>query len=303
MNIVLQRSSPEHRQIEMLTILQLYLDAIRELLKTDCFTTSRTFESSFEISQESEDDDCIDVNALGSLILNLGDMLREPESRAQICGTILEANFIPLLIEIPKQIQSWKIDLQNFDTTLLQTLTILTRTSPIINDLLSETTNVKKLFDGMKLHGKPSIRLITECLSLAYDFEKKFIVNGPIIVGLVEWIVDMSDLEQNMLSENLIKIFSGRIICKTVACQNRAVKALILVIGEHKKLTSKCCIDLIKCIEELGKHNMHPFELKLLFELLRTEVNFEYRKQLLLVSLFYKFIHRILNDLVFSSKM
>lgn len=284
MNVVLQRSSPEHRQIEMLTILQLYLDAIRELLKTDRFTTSRTFESSFEISQETDNDDCIDVNALGSLILNLGDMLCEPESRIQICGTILEANFIPLLIDIPNQIQSWKIDLQNFDTTLLQTLTIVTRTSAIMNDLLSETANVKKLFDGMKMHGKPSIRLITECLNLGYDFDKKIIVNGPIIVGLVEWIIDMADLEQNMLSEHLMQIFSGRVVCKTVACQNRTVEALILVIGDYKKLTTKCVTDLIKCVEELGKHNMHPIELKLIFGLLRTEINFEFRKQLLLVS-------------------
>lgn len=284
MNIVLQRSSPEHRQIEMLTILQLYLDAIRELLKTDRFTSARTFEASFEISQDSEDDDCVDVNALGSLIYNLADMLRDPESRGQISGTIYEANFIPLLIDIPKQIQIWKIDLQNFDTTLLQTLTVLTRSSTIMNDLLSEMMNVNKLFEGLKLHGKPSLRLIMECLNLGYDFDKKIITNGRIIVGLVEWIVDMADLEQNMLSENLLKIFSGRVICKTVACQNRTVEALVLVISQYKKLTTKSVVDLIKCVEELGKHNIHPIELKLIFELLRTEVKFEHRKQLLLVS-------------------
>lgn len=54
---------------------------------------------------------------------------------------------------------------------------------------------------------------------------------------------------------------------------------------DHNKLSAKCTINLLKLIEELAKHSIHPIELKSLLKLLRLEVNFEYRKHLIEVML------------------
>lgn len=54
---------------------------------------------------------------------------------------------------------------------------------------------------------------------------------------------------------------------------------------DQNKLSAKCAINLLKLIEELAKHSIHPIELKCLLRLLRDEVSFEYRKQLLEVIL------------------
>lgn len=68
---------------------------------------------------------------------------------------------------------------------------------------------------------------------------------------------------------------------KTVACHHRVIYTIAKCIGNYKLLTTHCAFDLIKIIEELGKHSIHPFELKEIFNLLRSEGNFIYRKQLL----------------------
>lgn len=46
-------------------------------------------------------------------------------------------------------------------------------------------------------------------------------------------------------------------------------------------LETKCILDLIKLIEELGRYSISPVELKSIFYLLRDKENFEHRKQLL----------------------
>lgn len=283
MNIVLQRSSPEQRQIEMLTILQLYLDSIKELLKTERFM-SRSFENSFEISEDDDDSlTCIDVNALNSTILNISHLLCEEASQNQICNTILEANFIPILVEIPYKIKEWQIDLQSLDATIITTLTLLSRTSNNFNQVLSSCDYSKNLFDGLKSHGKPSTKLISECLNLFYNNETNLIVNGNVLIGLIQWINEMNENEQIFLAENLLKIFSKNLLCKAIACQYKSIDFICKSISDYHSLTSKCVIDLIKCIEELGKHNIHPIELKNLLTLLRADFEFEFRKQLLLV--------------------
>lgn len=100
MCIVLQRSSPENCQIDLLTVMQLYLDSIKNLLKTDHFMKKKLPDDSFEISTE-EIDDCIDVNALIVTVENIGNLLCESESKNRICSAINEAMFLPELVKIP----------------------------------------------------------------------------------------------------------------------------------------------------------------------------------------------------------
>lgn len=46
-------------------------------------------------------------------------------------------------------------------------------------------------------------------------------------------------------------------------------------------------MELIRLLEELSKYSISPIELKSIFFLLRKEENFDYRKQLMQVSLNY----------------
>lgn len=289
MNIVLQRSSPEQRQIEMLTILQLYLGAIKELLKTERFV-ERSIESSFEISEEDDNDQggggqltCIDVNALNATVNNVTELLGEPVSRVQICNAIFEANFMGTLVEIPKRVTGWKTttDLQTLDTTLIRTLACLSHNSAGIQQILSTGETLAQLFDGLKGHGRPTQKLLAECILLAFNYDGSLVVNGRVLIALIDWLgAGMADTEQIYLAEQLVRISGQSVVCKMVACANKTIDAISRAITTET-LAPRCATELIKCIEELGKHNIHPIELKNLFGLLRAEVGFEYRKQLL----------------------
>lgn len=188
----------------MSTILELYYNSINDLLRTEHFFIT-PIEESFEIS-DNPDNNCIDVNALIATLTNIGDFLCEPLSRQYICNAIIDTNMIQLLIRIPERTFRWHIDKQLLASTLIKTLTLLSRTSKNINVLLAQMDNTTILFDGLKMFGKPSQRLITECLNLAFDSEAMIIVNGLVVISLINWIHEMDEGEQVFLSEQLIKI-------------------------------------------------------------------------------------------------
>lgn len=279
MCIVLQRSSPENCQIDLLTVMQLYLDSIRNLLKTEHFINKKLPDDNFEIATE-ELDDCIDVNALVATIENIGNLLCENESKARICFAISEANFLPELVKIPLKTKEWHTDLQSLAIKILQTLILLSRTSEQITSNLNTTGNLQYLFDGLKIYGKPSKILLQECLNLLYDKNKERITNGEILVELINWM-NIPEAEQHFLTENLLKITTLNLACKTIACKSKTIGSICSVFEFHRNLSAKSAGDLLKIIEELGKHSIDPIELKHVFSILRSEVKFEYRKQLL----------------------
>lgn len=205
MVIVLHRSSPVERQIEMLTVFQLYLEVIFTLLKTHQFDR-RPFQEKFNL--DADTDDYIDLGALSAVIDNIALFLSENQSRLSISAIIIEANYIATLAGIPKRIHKWEFDRQKLATSVVKAMAILRKTAPLVVNILCNTQHIATLFDGIKLLGKPNELLIEQCIELAYDNDKKEIIFGEIVVHLVDWIRDMHEKEQCHVSESLLSICS-----------------------------------------------------------------------------------------------
>lgn len=209
MAIVLQRSSPAERQIELLTILQLYLDVIYSLLKTKHFLPNG-FEEKTSPGGNSGGggggDNVVDANALAAAIDNIEILLSDKISRTQVCYAIVEANFVGTFANIPRQVKQWDFDSQALATSILRALVLLTRHSSQIVANLKTTKNIMNLFSGIRTLGKPSRNLLETCISLAYDDERKCVIYAEVVIKLIEWVKDMHENEQNFISESLLRI-------------------------------------------------------------------------------------------------
>lgn len=204
MAIVLQRSSPAERQIELLTICQLYLDVIYSLLKTKQFL-SKPFEEKFNLAAD-ENGDTIDLSALTAAVDNIEILLSDKVSRTQICYAIVEANFVGTFANIPRQVKQWDFDSQTLAASIIRAMVLLSRSSSQIVANLKTTKNIMNLFSGIRTLGKPSRRLLKTCISLAYNEEKKEVIFPEVITKLIEWVKDMHENEQNYVSEELLKV-------------------------------------------------------------------------------------------------
>lgn len=88
------------RQIELVTIIQQYCDAIIELMKTTHFCRQETKREPFEIASDSAEFP-IDVNGLIATVDTVRDFISEPESRHHISNALIETNIIEIFITIP----------------------------------------------------------------------------------------------------------------------------------------------------------------------------------------------------------
>lgn len=106
MTHVLQKTSPDLRQIDLLTIFQMYINAMEDLLKTDHFKTKVTSES-FQIGEDDDNKSgsSIDVNALNAVIGNIMAFVTEQGNKNVVCIAILEAKFVPMLVTIPEAVK------------------------------------------------------------------------------------------------------------------------------------------------------------------------------------------------------
>lgn len=208
MVIVLHRSNPVERQIDLLMVFQLYLDMMMTLLKTRHFER-RPFEEKFDVATDT--DDYFDANALTAAVDNMENILSETQSRLPISTVIVEANYITALVGIPKRVQKWEFDRQKLATSVIRALAMIRRTTTIAANVLSTPPQIATLFEGVKSLGKPTKILIEQCIKLAYDCEKKEIIFGEIISHLISWIKDMHESEQVYLAETMLKICSQSI--------------------------------------------------------------------------------------------
>lgn len=202
MAIVLHRSSPVERQIELLTICQLYLGSIDSLLSTKQFL-SRPFDDNFDLANE---DVYIDLNALTAAIDNVECILSESQSRAPICYAMVEANFIPILANVPKMVKQWEVDTQKLAASIAKAIVLLSRTSDLVVTNLKCSRHIDTLFAGFYALGKPSRTLVERCIELACDEKKSEIVFGEVVTHMLEWIKDIHEAEQTYVAETLLKI-------------------------------------------------------------------------------------------------
>uniref|UniRef100_A0AAG5CUG9 DUF4704 domain-containing protein n=1 Tax=Anopheles atroparvus TaxID=41427 RepID=A0AAG5CUG9_ANOAO len=280
MAVILQKSSPEQRQIDLLTIFQLYIGAIRDLLMTAHFLAKNSSVDSFELSHD--DDNYIDIGALCAAIASVQEFIPEHSNKLILCNALFEAKFLSNLVQIPEQVKKWNIDHQTLGTVLVKTLQTLCCHSDKMQYNLMHTNNINVLFDGLKGFGRPSSSLINQCLGFAFDDNDRRQVNPAVVTKLIEWIPMMGEDEQNMLSEVLLKKCAATMQSKQHVCSQKTIKRIVdTCLSDSNRLSAKCTINLLKLVEELAKHSICPAEVNSLFRLLRDETQFEYRKQLL----------------------
>lgn len=277
MTLVLQRTSPEQRQIDLPTIFQMYINAMEELLKCDHFTR-KTTEDSFKISQE---DDNVDVKALSAAVAAIVDFVGVDGNKSVACNAILEAKFISVLVGIPKKVIEWRFDRQHLAVTIVNTLSRLCRDCEKIQQSLINSTHITTLFSGLHSFGCPSHNLLKACLNFAFNEDTNQPIIGKVATSLIEWIPEMIENEQNYITEQLLLCCRKSLAFKRVVCENKSICRACEALKHHTTLSSKSITNLINLIEELAKYNIYSVEVKYLLQLMRSELNFGYRKQLL----------------------
>lgn len=275
--IVLQRSSPEERQIDFIAIIQLYCDAILELLKSEHFKK----DDSFEIAASDDNNFTIDVNALSHTISNVECFVREPNSRSDICHAILETNLLDILISLISEIRFWSIDHQTIAFNVVTVISAMTRSSKKMVDCLRNSHKLNLIFVNIGNLGKPSIKVLEACFNFAFDDKLKILVIPDVLVPLIKWLPDIEEVNQLKVSALILKGCTTNYICKQSSCEEEIAKVVCETLKNFEYLAEGCIQNLIKLIEELAKVSITPAELKGILSLLREESSFPYMKQLL----------------------
>lgn len=274
MTLVLQKSSPEQRQIDLPTIFQMYINTIQELLKTQHFKEESVF-----INQHQLDENALTlvIEGIMKFVENDGDA-----NKSIVCGAIIEAKFISILIHIPEELKGWQIDVQHLLLTVVRTIVSLCKCcSKIQESIVQSEDQIHQLFEGLKKLGSPSSKLVSECMNLAFNQEKNEVIIGLAAIKSIEWIPDLIETEQILVAEKLLKMCQMSLQCKKVFCEQKCIQQICITLLSHHSICTNCILLLFTLIEELAKYNIHTVEVKHLLQLLRIELNFSYRKLLL----------------------
>ncbi|XP_011184852.2 neurobeachin-like protein 1 isoform X2 [Zeugodacus cucurbitae] len=280
MIVVLQKSSPEERQIDLVTLIQLYCDALQTLLTTDHFLNGNSV--AFEIASDDEASDAIvDVNALAATVENVCLFLADVVKAHIICEAISETALVDALISIPKQIKGWNMNYAPVLCATTKALAVITRNSPSIAEHLRVYDKIEKFFKSLKALAVPNDTLLDACFNMAYNEHSHLLVLPEVVIKLIEWLPEMNEREQIYLSNVILRGCTTNYATKSVACDNRTIKAVCECLHQYEQLAESCIQNFIKLIEELSKISIIPIELKRIFSLLREESGFPQSKQLL----------------------
>uniref|UniRef100_A0A0K8W1H1 Neurobeachin-like protein 1 n=1 Tax=Bactrocera latifrons TaxID=174628 RepID=A0A0K8W1H1_BACLA len=280
MIVVLQKSSPEERQIDLVTLIQLYCDALQTLLTTDHFLSGNSV--AFEIANDDAASDVIvDVNALAATVENVCLFLVDVVKAHVICEAISETALVDTLISIPKQIKGWNMNYASVLCATTKALAVITRNSPSIAEHLRVYDKIEKFFKSLRALAVPNDTLLDACFNMAYNEQDHLLVLPEVVIKLIEWLPEINEREQIYLSNIILRGCTTNYATKSVSCDNRTIKAVCECLHQYEKLAESCIQNFIKLIEELSKISIIPIELKRIFSLLREESGFPQSKQLL----------------------
>uniref|UniRef100_A0A336KCC2 CSON006833 protein n=1 Tax=Culicoides sonorensis TaxID=179676 RepID=A0A336KCC2_CULSO len=196
MTLVLQKTSPELRQIDLPTIFQMYVNAIQDLLKCDHFSGTKIQEVNFKITDEDENmrgKNLLDINALRSIIENIQNLMTD---EGKIPVKIIE--WIPDMIE----------DEQNYVTETI--LTICTK-SMQCKRMICEEKCITKICGTLMKHQSLSPRCILNLINLVEELAK-FNVYSVEVKHLFKLLKVEANFEyRKQLLETILKISQSRL--------------------------------------------------------------------------------------------
>ncbi|XP_069696226.1 neurobeachin-like protein 1 isoform X2 [Periplaneta americana] len=263
---VLDKSSPDQRQIEVGTIIQLYQDSMMELFMNDWVgKTSQTL--------------CEVVSALRSL-------LTDPRTQEQIQRVMIDNHMLDTIITIIEESVSFTFEKQMLASECVKTITAMLIGSTIGKEMLMKTAGYERLFSALKAVGQPSKELLHALLTMASEEEPSHgsrLMNADVLLPTIRWLGDIDAEDQQWLAEAIYQLSTSNLPSKTLACQRGVTLVVCQTLEDHRKLSQKAVNELIKLLEVLASHSITSYELKQIFLLLRedSDVKFPYRVQLL----------------------
>ncbi|XP_034121153.1 neurobeachin-like protein 1 isoform X2 [Drosophila guanche] len=275
MVIVLQKSSPEERQIDLVTLVQLYCDALQELLATKHFDSG---DINFDIASDADQDVAIDMAALSETVAAVKLFLNGGEDISEAIG---ETNLLELLTNLPKSIMPWHIAHSNSLCSTMEALATLTRHSLPSANQLRQAERIEKLFGSLReFDTGPSVALLETCFMLGYNESDHLLLLPEVMLQLLHWLPTLQEREQLHVTNLVLKGCTDNYGTKSVACDSRVIKAVCGCLLQSDSLAENCVQNLIKLIEELSKISIVPGELKCIFTLLREGTKFSQSRQL-----------------------
>ncbi|XP_052847788.1 neurobeachin-like protein 1 isoform X5 [Drosophila gunungcola] len=274
MVIVLQKSSPEERQIDLVTLVQLYCDALQELLATKHFDSG---DANFDIASDADQDVAIDMAALSSSVAAVKFFVA---GDAGVSEAIADSNLLELLTSLPKLIRPWHISHSSSLCSTMEALATLTRHSAQSAAQLRQAERIQRLFASLQEFGNPTVALLDTCFMLGYDESGHLLLLPEVMLQLLNWVPTLQEQEQLHVTNLVLKGCTDNYGTKSVACGSHIIKAVCGCLLKAESLAENCVQNLIKLIEELSKLSIVPAELKCIFMLLRQGTRFPQNKQL-----------------------
>ncbi|XP_067013553.2 neurobeachin-like protein 1 [Anabrus simplex] len=263
---VLNQSSPDQRQIEVGTIVQLYQDAMMELVTGDWH-------------EKSSDMLCEIVNALQKL-------MSDTQTQAQIQQVMVDNQMLETLSTIIEESLRFPSGNQQLATVCVDTMTVMLSGSSKGKERMLMTEGYDRLFLGLRALGQPSRDLLQALLSMATEGEEpenNRLKNAEALLLLVQWLVEVDQEDQLWLAISVYQLCTASLQSKYLACEKGVILSICQALEEHQKLSAKAVNELIKLLEVLASHSVASHELKEIFLLLRedAEEKFPYRMHLL----------------------
>lgn len=219
MVIVLQKSSPEEvgirqdvslfylinsplkqRQIDLVTLVQLYCDALQELLATKHFDSG---DANFDIASEADQDVVIDMAALSCTVAAVKLFLTGDADVSS--EAICDSNLMELLIGLPKVIKPWHISHSSSLCSTMEALGTLSSYSAQSAAQLRQGERIERLFGSLREFGCPSVTLLDACFSLGYDDKRHLLLLPEVMLQLLNWVPRLQEREQLHVTNLVLK--------------------------------------------------------------------------------------------------
>lgn len=202
MLIVLLKSSPVERQIEVDVVVLEYLTAVKQLIALKVFDRQ---EEEQEEDLPPVNNNYRDGNALLSILQNVTLLLCESSTKISMCHALLDGNLVGCLVEVAEKISNW--DGEMVVQCLASVVEVIALVSNLVNYQLSEKV-LRRLFHGVRASAAAvdRTRLVRQCLSLATHPKDPLVVNSMVVVELVRWLPDLTATEQEVIVSSLMDV-------------------------------------------------------------------------------------------------
>ncbi|KAJ9577825.1 hypothetical protein L9F63_025312, partial [Diploptera punctata] len=159
---VLNKSSPDQRQIEVGTIIQLYQDSVMELVTSEWH--EKSLQTLCEVTQEQIQQVMVDNHMLHTIITIIEECARFPSEK------------------------------QILVSECIKTMTAMLIGSSIGKERLTKSAGYERLFSALKNVGQPSKELLHALLAMAAEeelSEQSKLMNADVLLAMVRWLADI----------------------------------------------------------------------------------------------------------------